>query len=320
MRDIDRRRVLAVIGAGMVGACTKPAEVVKSPEPKAPPAPVGGIAIFGTLTDFGSLSVNGLRIETDGKTSVSNAFGEVVPGALAIGQVLTIEAEAVPGALIARRVYINYPVIGAIGKVSPDRRRITVLGIEIELAGGLDLTLGPGKGVAVSGLWNGERIVATLVSPFPDRNLLAGTLRIDERKRLSVGGVRLRLAKEVEAPPAGSYVSAWGTPRRRYFKVKKLDQGRFTGAAGALKQLSVEGYLEPVDTPPGFEISGLGTGFDPKARLEPFRATRTLFSGRYDGRFLVETGVPLSEDVLNRRAALRQAQAEGFGRRALLAR
>ncbi|MEO1512732.1 MAG: hypothetical protein AAFU70_11715, partial [Planctomycetota bacterium] len=80
--------------------------------------------------------------------------------------------------------------------------------------------------------------------------------------------------------------------------------GRFTGAAGPLEQLSVEGYLEPSSKAPGFALSGLGHSFDPDARLEPFAEGRALFEGPYTGDFAVDLALALPEGVAARRAAL----------------
>ena len=91
MISLSRRGVLAGLGAGLL-ASTAP---VRGATEKPPvEGGLGGTGIVGTLMGFGSLIVNGFRVETDAATAYSSTLGPFEPEALAVGQSLTIEAVA----------------------------------------------------------------------------------------------------------------------------------------------------------------------------------------------------------------------------------
>ena len=69
--------------------------------------------------------------------------------------------------------------------------------------------------------------------------------------------------------------------------------------------LSVEGFLDPVPTAPGYRLSGLGHSFAPGLQLDRYAGHRTLFQGDYTGRFDASRGLILPENLAARRAVLR---------------
>ncbi|MEM7177133.1 MAG: DUF5666 domain-containing protein [Pseudomonadota bacterium] len=273
---------------------------------------IGGTGIVGTLTDFGSLVINGLKVETDQATRVTDAFGEHGIETLAIGQNLTIEAETSEGQLVARRVHITHPVIGTVEQISADGRSAQIAGVPVDLESSAFGRLSVGERVAISGVWRGERIVASRVDSLkdPGSDALAGVFRTTPELGMTIGGRPVSIAKDTE-PADGSFVTAIGRADQDGFIVEDLTVGRFTGAAGALSDLSVEGYLETADTAPFYAVSGLGHSFDPKAKLRPFLADRNLFTGRYVGTFAVEAATRLPEDLEQRRTIIREILAGG---------
>lgn len=305
-----RRAVLAMLGAGALTACTAPQRLGDARKPPVEGG-IGGTGIVGVVTDFGSLMVNGLRVGVPADAAATNAFGPIDPAEVRIGDATTIEASVVDGVLAARRVHVAHPVIGRVDHVSAGGRRGGVAGVAVDLEPGALGSLALGARVAVSGLWRGDTVVATKVTPAPSgaaRDVLAGEVRIDARGEARVGGVALRTVGRT--PEAGVFVTAVGQSRHGAFRADTVRVGRFFGAAGPLSALSVEGWLEPQAKAPFFAVSGLGHSFDPDAKLTAFDSARAIFAGGYDGRFVAETGLALPEDFDRRRLALRAVAAD----------
>lgn len=314
MSRLDRRSVMtgAISGAGAVllGACAGPVRLGEGRK-TAPEGGIGGTGIVGTLTDFSSLIVNGARVETTPDMAVTDAFGTVSAQTLAIGHSLTVEAATAPEGLVARRVHITHPVIGRVESVSADRNTARIAGVDVAIEPGARGQAVPGVPVAVSGIWRGGMVVASRIDELSalSRSVLAGAVRHDaESGRLHIGDVPLIL-DGADAPPTGSFVTLLGRPSPGGFRADELRIGRFTGAAGALTALSVEGYLEPVAAEPFYAITGLGHSFDADAQLAAFRDQRTLFTGPYIGTFAAQTGIPVPEGLSKRRALMRTVLA-----------
>jgi hypothetical protein len=306
MTTIDRRKLIASLGAGLLASAAWPAWG----ETGKPPAEggLGGTGIVGTLMGFGSLLVNGLTVGTDGTTTYSSTLGAFEPAALAIGQSLTIEAATEGGALVAKRVHVTYPVVGA-AEVLAGAGRLRVAGIDVVAEPDGMTAVRPGERVLVSGVWRDDVVVAGRIDPAPAGALsaIAGAVRRDGGTgRLSLGGRPLQLARGIETPADGSFVTVRGRAIGDRFVASELVPGRFTGAAGPLVSLSVDGYLEPIAAPPRYEIAGFGHSFDPDARLAPFRNVRALFRGPYVGVFAVETGIVLPEGFAARQALMEE--------------
>jgi hypothetical protein len=302
----SRRSVLAALGAGLLAS----AAPVRG-ETSKPPAEggLGGTGIVGTLMGFGSLIVNGFRVDTDPETTFSSTIGLFDPGSLAIGQTLTIEAVASAEGLLAKRVHVTYPLVGR-AEVMPGRPgRLRVAGVDVEAEPDGMTAVSPGQRVLVSGVWRGNRVIAGRIDPAPGISVsaIAGAVSVEHGTgRLVLGGRPLRLAQGLKAPADGSFVTVIGRALADRFVADQIVEGRFTGAAGSLVQLSVDGYLDPTETAPGFTIAGLGHSFDAEAKLSAFRNDRALFTGPYVGVFAVQTGIILPEQFQARQAIIEE--------------
>lgn len=300
MTKLDRRTLLVGLGAASVSACMAPmrvGEVKREPE-----GGIGGTGIVGTLTDFGSLVINGLVVELTDGTRVTDAFGAVEASALGIGQALTIEAAMVDGSLSAQRVHVTHPVIGTVSAVEASGKSAMVAGIRVVMERAAIGALVAGQRVAVSGLWQNDLVVASRIDPVdptgPD--VIAGAVRLSRGEGLRIGGQRI-LGLAVTPPADGSFATFIGQGGTGGFVARDFTGGRFTGAAGPISRLSIEGYLEPADTAPFFAISGLGHSFDEAAKLAPLQARRAVFNGPYDGTFVVDHGLVVPDDLAERR-------------------
>jgi len=304
---LDRRTLLASLGAGLLGGCAGPFGMAAlDPDPDREGG-IGGTGIVGTLTDYGSLIVNGLRVEIDGDTRISDTRGTVREDSLRIGQLLTVKARPVDGVLRARSVQITYPVTGIATGVSPDGRRAHVSGIRVYLEptglGGFE----EGAAVVVSGIWDGPRVVASRVDRVRamDGAILSGAVHLGENGAYRLGDVPLDGLTAGDVEPGG-FARVAGRYRGDRLAVDGVVPGRFLGDADPLVALSVEGYLDAVPQAPFYRVSGLGHSFDEEARLRPFAAHRTLFTGAYTGTFAVQRGLVLPEAFKARRAVMRQ--------------
>jgi hypothetical protein len=297
--DWTRRRALlagaAALAAPAVGAQQAPRDAEGG---------IGGTGIVGVLTGFGSLIVAGTRVSQDPETRYLNAFGRMGPGDLAIGHSLTVEAVRAGGALVARRVQVAYPLIGRITRLMP--QGFVVNGVPVIWTG--RAAAATGDRVAVSGLWRGNSVVASRVDPAPARaaDLIAGDF-IRDRNGGGIGGVTLR-GRGLAGAADGDYATCRGRfdTAAATFRVYLVDVGRFTGAAGALQHLKVEGFLTPSDTAPGYRLAGLGHSFERDLVLEPFARARALFEGPYTGRFAADRATRLPEARAERHALLRR--------------
>ncbi|WP_421725787.1 DUF5666 domain-containing protein [Bauldia sp.] len=305
MAVLNRRGVLAALGGAVIGL---PGSRGWAEEADKQPAEggIGGTGIVGTLMDFGSLIVNGMGIETDADTAYSSTLGAFDPENLAIGHSLTIEATGSSQGLLARRVHVTQPLVGRL-EIWDDSGLLRVAGVDVIADLGAIPDFGAGDRVAVSGVWRGNAVIAARIDAASDIETSAIAGAVTRRgDGWALGGRPLELGSGVEAPDPGSFVTVTGRALADRFVADRLVPGRFTGAAGPLQQLSIDGYLDPVATAPQYEIAGLGHSFDPEANLTPFRETRTLFTGPYTGLFAVQTGLILPESFAERRAFIRE--------------
>lgn len=313
MAPLHRRHFLAGIGAGALTGCSAPSpDRVAVMEDSIREGGIGGTGIVGTLTDFGSLIVNGMRITMDGGTDIRDTRGILAAENLRIGQTLTIEARRNGDGIIASRVEVTYPVVGPVSDVAPDGRSALVAGLRVRLEpsgiGGFEA----GSMVAASGIWRGAEVVASRVDRVRARGiaLLSGEVMESTDGVLRLGTTPLDGLTPNEATP-GSFARIGGVYRGDRLTVETVTPDRFTGAAGPLVALSVEGYLDPAPKAPFYRVSGLGHSFDEASDIANFATSRTLFTGAYTGAFAVERGQTLPESFEARRATMRDLLNDG---------
>lgn len=298
MTDFTRRNALAAIAAAALAGC---ADTDLAGGKKTPKGGIGGTGIVGTVTDLGSIILNGVRVATPDGLAVGTAFEAVALNALGIGDQVTVEAATEDGALVAKRIHLAHP---AIGRLAVTKGGFRVAGALVIPEPNAVIAASAGDRVAVSGVWQGDRIVASRIAKFAaPADAISGTLRRTPQG-WTIGNVRVSVPVQ-SAPQGGGFATATGKISRGVFQAETLVQGRFTGAAGPLVALSVEGYLAPTPAAPFHTVDGLGHSFAPDTDLEPYRMTRTLFQGGYDGTFVLQRGLKLAEDLNERRAQLR---------------
>ncbi len=119
----------------------------------------GPVGILGTVTGFGSVCLNGLEVEYEAEVPTFAQGAPTSTMALAVGQVLAIEADWLPAGLSARRIHVRYAVQGPVTARSASDGRIEVAGQVVRVTpetrlGGVNAieALKPGRHVRVSGL------------------------------------------------------------------------------------------------------------------------------------------------------------------------
>lgn len=306
MTRLDRRALMLGAGAGIVSACSVDDDFAGGTR-KQPKGGIGGTGIVGTLTDFGSLLVNGLRVLVPTDLQVQSTLGPLAQDALRVGHSLTIEAETLTGQLVARRVAVVFPLSGVLEQPAGASDLYRVAGIPVRLEPGGILSAAVGGAVAVSGVWNGGELIASRIDAAATAQpvSVAGTLRrSQDGAGWRIGALPVQLPSGISGLD-GSFASAAGYLHGNALRVEAYRPGRFTGAAGALERLSVEGYLAPTASKPFYSVDGLGHSFSEGSVLSPYLATRTVFEGGYDGDFVLEQGTPLETDFNARRRQLR---------------
>ncbi|MEM8690334.1 MAG: DUF5666 domain-containing protein [Pseudomonadota bacterium] len=264
---------------------------------------IGGTGIVGVLTDFGSLIVGGQYVGTDAGTRYTDGFGALQKSNLRIGDSLTVEASGPQSDLVARRVHVTHPLVGRIA--SGSGQTFVVNGVSVTLNGS-NGGFAVGDRVAVAGLWRGTRVIASGLSPARSNlDLVSGDVIRGPNGR-QIGGIATR-GGGLHRARIGSFVTAIGQfdQDRPRFNAQRVRIERFTGAAGPLERLAVEGYLEQSSDAPGYRVSGLGHSFERNLQLAQYVNERVLFTGGYTGRFAANSAVILPESFAARRRILR---------------
>ncbi len=305
MGPIRRRTLIATLGATALTGCV-PAGIAMRGDAGPLEGGIGGTGIVGTLADFGSLIVNGLRVELPDHARISNGYGSISASALAVGQTLAVEATMQRGTPVADWVRISHPLVGLVERGTTARGAFTVNGITVVPEPGMIGQPHPGTRAAISGVWSGARVIASRIDQVGSgaSDLIAGDALSAEDGRLQVGGM---VTDRAAGAPRLRYVTAVGRYADGIFHVETLQEGRFSRGLPWLANLLVEGFLTPTDQSPGRRISGLGHSFDAQAQVVGFDGVRGLFVGAYNGHFRVERAAALPQDLRLRRALVAQA-------------
>ncbi len=174
---------------------------------------IGKTGIIGTVTAFGSVWVNGLRVDLPPTTAVRIEGRPAEPGEVRLGHTVAMTASpGGPTGLTARTLEVRYVVAGPVERAEGGSG--LVMGQRIDLADAEGTTaLTRGRWVAVSGLRRPDGVVdASRVDPWdPARGwILRGRLDAATPTTLTVAGVTLRRGVSAAMPPVGSLVRVAG--------------------------------------------------------------------------------------------------------------
>ena len=308
---MTRRQVLACGTAlSVLGACSSTPMAGRS-ERDPIEGGIGGTGIVGLVTGFGSLIVNGIIVDTTGATQYSTALGFTSASSVRVGDSLTIEATTRGGRLEAKRVHLTHPLVGQVQSVSADGTTLWINGVQVQLEPQIRGLAATGDRLRVSGLWRGNAVVASrLAKDTSGTDVIAGEA-IGTGMRARIGGSPIVASPIMSNLRNGRYATAIGTFDGKQMNATRVVGERFVGAAGDLRQLSIEGYLDSITAAPGFKVSGLGHSFVDTLNLSPFRTNRTIFEGAYSGKFAAERALVLPQSFFERSGLLSQRRSTG---------
>jgi len=212
---------------------------------------IGGTGIVGTVTAFGSVWVNGLRVDLPPTTTVRIEGRPAQPGDVRIGQ--TVAMTAAPGGptgLTAQTLDVRFAVAGPVDRTTAGGA--LVLGQRIDLAEAEGTTaLTPGRWVAVSGLRRPDGVIdASRVDPWdPARGwVLRGRLDAVTPKTLTVAGLTLSRGRGLDGalPEVGGMVRVTGAAAGKADGSAALtvEPDPFNPFGTTVGALSVETYVD----------------------------------------------------------------------------
>lgn len=299
MTHRSRRTFLALMGATALTGCAAPAVVTRDGNDPFEGG-IGGTGIVGVVTGFGSILINGLKIELNAQTEFGSALGALSVDTLHAGHSVTIAARRTAEGFVAQRVTKDLLLVGTLRH---GRSGLTVNEVPVLREPGSHGSGGVGQRVAVSGVWTPTGVVASRIDAVPlGPDIVSGTATVGSGT-LTIGGTRIETAR---APSRlnGSFVVARGTMKDGGLDATQVSEGRFNGLT-SLKQIAAEGFLEATDTAPGFRIAGLGHNFARDTRLTAIGPRRAVYFGRYNGLFganrgyVVPTNFQARQQLLN---------------------
>lgn len=322
-----------VCGDGGIGGTGAPITAHAGDGDASNPEPVGGIGgtgivaalapgergrVVGTITRFGSICVNGLRIAFDPATPTMRDGRAIAAADLQVGQMVRVEVVRSGAALKAQRMALLSSLVGTVTARDEDARVFRVLGQPVRLSRntwiGISGTAVPAVGtkVRVSGVFDpGGTVSASRLdganADEPDR-IMARVSEIDGRY-LAVGEVHVELASgEPALPPAlGEEVAVAGRWNGEALVAESLVLAP-RGAFG-VRAASVEGYLHGCQSSEALGLDGQQLDFAAVAAPRSWVGRRVVAEGhlRDDGVFEVERVAPspFDGDVPGRPSELR---------------
>lgn len=227
---------------------------------------LGGTGIVGVVTGFGSICVNGMKVDYAPDTPVQQDGRPVPQSALAVGQVVALQAQGQGAQLRAQRIAVLDAAVGPLGAVDVASGRFTVMGetatalVPTDLAGLL-----PGQWVRVSGqrLASGE-IRATRVQATPHASAwVSGTLSRTALGAWQVGRTPL-VAGSAQLPgdtALGQEVGVHGVWNGDHLRADTIALRPTRAALGPVSGVVLQGYVHGVsgrELTLGFETFTLG--------------------------------------------------------------
>lgn len=289
--------------------------------------PVRQVGLLGTVRGFGSVLVNGVRIGAPDDFTVTSPFGPRPLDTLAEGHVVEVSAQARGTRVEAGRIAQLIALAGPVSALRPEARRLSVMGVPVQLAGEATVAvdgglagLKRGDRVAVSGLWRDGGVVASRIDPTDGRlaasggasagAVVSGVIReSDGAARIGPLPVTLPVTRTGSgALPVGRFAVLTGTYRQNTFVARDVETGHPVLPA-TLDRLSVEAYAGRVHGRPA--LHGFGHALAQGTRLERLLGQRAVFIGPLANDFLIEHGVPLPGGLRAQRDAL-QAIGDGL--------
>ncbi len=151
-----------------------------------------GTGIYGTIAGFGSIIVNGRRVELPLRTPVAIDGSNAGVGALEVGQVVRVTTSGSGARLQASRIEVIREVVGTVEAVSFFGKDFEVLGQRILVPAGVRAPV-VGQRVAVDGLRMPDGVIAAsrISAASGSEDQLVGTLQRSPAGEVLIGNVAL---------------------------------------------------------------------------------------------------------------------------------
>ncbi len=252
---------------------------------------IGGTGIVGTISGFGSIIVNGLKLDYDTDTIVESDGRPAALTDLKVGQVIEgVAFRDERGTLHLEELEIRHAVTGPISSIDHDNERLVVLGqtVRVNLAGDgaqktAFSTLKVGDMVRVSGLrLNDGMIVASRLDQTDDdgRVLVRGPVTTSTNNTLTIGDLAINAgdAALAEDLAAGDRAFVAGRMIGEQFVADVIVDKPALPFDDRVSDVSLEGYV-PDTTGTSLSVQGVPvTGLDLPNDIKP--GDRVVVSGR----------------------------------------
>ncbi len=212
---------------------------------------IGGTGVIGTITAFGSICVNGIRIQYGRHTPLLINGRPGTTRQLAIGQVVAVGVTANKGTVAARQIHIQYAVRGPVSRIDRHGRQLQILGQTVKIPAHLKLDLKavqPGSYLNVSGLRNQQGILIASYIGRQQRGsraiYLHGPVTAVGRRYLMVYQQRIRRdTLQSRRLRQGDHIDIRGVLRHGVLVAKSIKKTARLPFAGRYRRLILEGYI-----------------------------------------------------------------------------
>jgi hypothetical protein len=292
MRKRGRRGVVLALALVGVGAACAPADLFRVAERgiggtgmSSEDRGIGGTGIYGTVTAFGSVIVNGLTVAYDAGTPTTLDRAPATAAALAVGQVVAIEADDRGGRLSARSIAVESAVVGPVAAVAAAGDRLTVLGQSVRVALPPATPLRAGDWVAVSGLRTAQdEIVASRVEPRAPGGtaVVTGAVTAATASGFRIGDLAVEAP---QSPAIGRTVTVSGSVTATGVRAASVIERPAAPFGGRVARVSIEGYVSRAPAADRALVSGFAVA---PGRVGLTPDTRVAVEGRLDRGGLIE--------------------------------
>ena len=272
---------------------------------------IGGTGIFGTVTAFGSVVVNGQTVAF-GENAIQSQtpiIGQELP--LSVGSAVIVEARPDEGGWIADRVALFLPIVGPVSEIDRDTATLSVMGTPISLGDSTTIidrrdyvdgkiiglnTIQIGDRLAVSGIWKGGEVIASRIDRLNDEgaHVLSGLLLKTPEGAVLGGTAIVDTCCGEQTGPA--FVRLLGSYRDDRFEVDQFERGPGLLFDSDIDRLIVEAFLALDPDGQGYHLSGFGIPADQSATVSTPPGVRALFVGAYDEAFRIQYSIALPKD------------------------
>jgi len=273
-------------------------------------------ATIGTVHNFGSVYINGVRVVFPESGSVASPSGSLSESDIDLGETIEVLGILRPdGAILPTEAMFRFPIVGKVDRVDLTGTALEIMGARVVLergslvvdGNGLPVRIAEGDFVQVSGLPRGDLIVASRIEKMsgPVRSSVMGRVEPGALPGVvTINGVTVDYGASVP-PQAGWSVRVTGVDEGDRLIPYETIRSLLETVDSPVPDVSVEGYLEPRETPTGLGIGGFGREFDAGSKVASLTGERALFIGSLEGTaFKARHGLSLPHGIEARRARL----------------